>query len=85
MKKIIVFALMLILSATSFSQPVTNTAPTVKTDYLKKSGGQTTTAWMLLACGTAGLAGAMIAAGSFSIDIHFGSSSDKSPSRLLLA
>jgi hypothetical protein len=51
MKKIIVFALLLIVSATSFSQPVTNTAPTVKTDYLQKSRKQKTAAWVMLGGG----------------------------------
>ncbi|MBL0273353.1 MAG: hypothetical protein IPQ06_09865 [Chitinophagaceae bacterium] len=61
MKKFIVFALMMIVSATSFSQPVTNTVPITKTDYLQKSKNQNTTAWVLLVGGaTFILAGELI-------------------------
>lgn len=50
MKKIIVFALLLMVSVVSFSQPTTET-PMVKTDYLQKSKNQKTTAWVLLGGG----------------------------------
>lgn len=50
MKKIIFFFMLLITSATSFSQPTTET-PTVKVDYLQKSKNQKTTAWVLLGGG----------------------------------
>lgn len=53
MKKIIVFALLLIISATSFSQPVTNTAPITKTDYLQKSKNQNKNAWGMIGGGAA--------------------------------
>lgn len=50
MNKIILIAMLLVLSATSFSQPATET-PTGKTDYLQKSKNQKTTAWVLLGGG----------------------------------
>jgi hypothetical protein len=53
MNKIIVFALLLIVSVESFSQPATNPAPTVKTDYLKKSSNQKLAAWVLFGAGAA--------------------------------
>ena len=49
MKKIIVFSLLLIISATSFSQQTTT--PLVKTDYLKKSKKQKTIAGILAGTG----------------------------------
>lgn len=52
MKKIILFTMLLTMSATSFSQPTTETA-TVKTNYLQKSKNQKTTAWVLLGGGAA--------------------------------
>ena len=36
MKKILVFAMLLIISVTSFSQPTTAASPAVKTDYQQK-------------------------------------------------
>ena len=54
MKKIILFSLLLILSAASFSQQTKNVKPQLtKTDYLQKSKNQKTTAWVLLGGGTA--------------------------------
>ncbi len=50
MKKIILFFLLLITSASLFSQPTTET-PKVKADYLQKSKNQKTTAWVLLGGG----------------------------------
>lgn len=50
MKKIIIIPMLLILSTTSFSQPAPET-PTLKTDFLKKSRTQNTTAWFLLGGG----------------------------------
>ncbi len=58
----ILFGLLLILSSTLFSQITTTATPTVKTDYLKKSKNQKTTAWILLGGGTA-LSAAGIAVG----------------------
>jgi len=53
MKKIIVFAVLLIVSVASFSQQ-TNSHPVLnKQDYLKKSKNQKTTAWVLLGGGAA--------------------------------
>ncbi|MBL0129823.1 MAG: hypothetical protein IPP43_00795 [Chitinophagaceae bacterium] len=51
MKKFSFFALLLIASAISFSQPITNTTSITKTDYLQKSKNQNTTAWVLLVGG----------------------------------
>ncbi len=53
MKKIIVFTMLLIISTKSFSQPATNPAPTVKTDYQKKSSNQKLAAWVLFGGGAA--------------------------------
>ena len=50
MKKNILISMLLILSAESFSQSAPET-PTIKTDYLKKSRTQQTTAWLLLSGG----------------------------------
>jgi hypothetical protein len=63
MKKIILFFMLLIVSAISFSQPNT-VNPTVKADYLQKSKNQKTSAWVLLG-GGAGLiiAGTLIGNG----------------------
>jgi hypothetical protein len=53
MKKITLFAMLLVLSVTSFSQQ-NNPSPTrTKEDYLLKSKNQKTTAWVLLGGGTA--------------------------------
>ncbi|MEP6700010.1 MAG: hypothetical protein ABJA85_01790 [Bacteroidota bacterium] len=51
MKKIIVFAMLLIVSATSFSQSTATSSTAIKTDYLKKSRTQNTAAWFLLSGG----------------------------------
>lgn len=52
MKQIIIFTMLLILSATSFSQQ-SNPSPTLtKQDYLQKSKHQNTAAWLLLIGGT---------------------------------
>jgi hypothetical protein len=53
MKKIILQALLLIISATSFSQQTTPSPTLTKQDYLKKSKGQKTAAWLLLGGGFA--------------------------------
>jgi len=56
MKKIILFTLLLILSAASFSQQ-TNPSPTLtRQDYLKKSNNQKFVAWTLLGGGAIALA-----------------------------
>ncbi len=62
MKKIIIFSMLLILSAASFSQQTKPAPALTKQDYLKKSEGQNSTAWVLLSVGTAVLAGTMISA-----------------------
>ena len=52
MKKIILFSLLLLLSAVTFCQQTT--APTLtKAEYLQKSKGQKTAAWILLGVGVA--------------------------------
>jgi len=53
MKKIILFALLLIFSITSFSQQTTTATTSAKTDYLKKGKNQNTAAWILLSGGFA--------------------------------
>ncbi len=53
MKKIIAFALLLMVSVASFSQRVTTQALAAKTDYLKKSKNQKTAANILLYGGVA--------------------------------
>ncbi len=53
MKKIIVFTLMLTVSATSFSQQTNSLPVLTKQDYLKKSKNQKTAAWILLVGGAA--------------------------------
>lgn len=50
MYKIIVFALLLTFSVSSFSQ-TNEPAPMLKADYLKKARNQKTTAWILLCSG----------------------------------
>ena len=53
MKKIILFTMLLTVSATSFSQQI-NPSPTLtKQDYLKKSNNQKFVAWVLLGGGAA--------------------------------
>jgi len=52
MKKIILFALLLILSATSFSQQTDPSTPLTRADYLQKSKNKKTAAWVLLGGGT---------------------------------
>ena len=52
MKKIIVFALLLIISVTSFSQQTNPSKPVTKADYLLKSKSQKNAAWVLLGGGT---------------------------------
>lgn len=51
MKNIIVFALLLTMSATSFSQQSTSLPGLDKLEYLKKSRTQNTTAWFLAGSG----------------------------------
>ena len=54
MKKIIICAWILIVSAPSFSQQTTTNAPVLtKADYLQKSKKQKTAAWILLGGGSA--------------------------------
>jgi hypothetical protein len=53
MKKAILFAILLILSATSFSQPITPVQPLTSEDYLRKSKTQKTVGWIMLGGGVA--------------------------------
>jgi hypothetical protein len=53
MKKIIVFALLLTVSASSFSQQTNPSTVITKQDYLKKSKTQKVAAWALLGGGVA--------------------------------
>lgn len=52
MKKIIIYALIMVMPAITFSQQTINKAPVLKTDYLQKSKNQKTAAWVLLGGGT---------------------------------
>ncbi len=52
MKKIISLAMLLIVSATLFSQQTTPSQPLTHEDYLKKSKKQKTAGWILLGGGT---------------------------------
>ena len=64
MKKTAILFLLIVLSASTFSQQ-TNPVPTVtKPDYLQKSKNQKTAAWILLGGGTALAAGGFIWASS---------------------
>lgn len=51
MKKIIAFALLLIVSSESFSQQTNSLPALTKQDYLKKSRTQNTTAWFIISGG----------------------------------
>ena len=67
MKKIIVIFMLLATSAISFGQPVSTPVVPVETDYLKKSRGQKTAAWILL--GTGATIFAIVAPGNVSFDV----------------
>jgi hypothetical protein len=56
MKKIIIFTLLLIVSATSFSQQTKSSPTLTRQDYLKKSSNQKFVAWALFGSGAAVLA-----------------------------
>lgn len=66
MKKNIFFALLLIISATSFSQQTNSSKPITKADYMQKSKSQKGIAWLLLGGGTAVLV--ITTLSNFSID-----------------
>lgn len=51
MKKIMLYALLLVITTSSFSQSITR-VPLSREDYLKKSKNQKTAAWILLGGGT---------------------------------
>lgn len=51
-------------TATSFSQKTTDSVPSLKTDYLKKSKNQKTAAWILLGGGSALIATGIIVGSS---------------------
>jgi hypothetical protein len=53
MKKITIFLLFVSVDYFNFGQQTTVDAPKVKTDYLKKSKNQKTTAWVMLGGGAA--------------------------------
>ena len=53
MKKFIIFTMLLILSATSFSQQTNPSQTLTRADYLTKSKNQKSAAWSLLGGGTA--------------------------------
>ena len=53
MRKIILYILLLAISATTFCQSTPSHIPAVKTDYMKKSKNQKTGAWILLGGGFA--------------------------------
>ena len=53
MRKIILYILLLVIPTTTFCQSTPNDIPEIKTDYLKKSKNQKTTAWVLLGGGFA--------------------------------
>jgi len=53
MKQAFIFILLIIVAANSFSQDSTANVPATKTDYLKKSKGQKTAAWIMLGAGVA--------------------------------
>jgi hypothetical protein len=75
MKKIILYTLLLVIPAASFSQSTTDNAPVVKTDYLQKSKKQKTAAWVLLGGGTLlSSIGLVIAADNVFSGIGIGSS-----------
>ena len=73
MKKVTIYFLLLIIPAASFCQQTNANIPAVKTDYLKKSKNQKTTAWVLLAGGFAlSTTGILIAAPKAEEDISYG-------------
>lgn len=67
MKKIILFFLLLTMSAVSFGQQTNSSPALTKQDYLKKSKGQKTAAWICLGIGVACLATA--APGDVTFDV----------------
>lgn len=73
MKKIILFTLLLTVSAASFSQQTNPSATLTKQDYLKKSNNQKFVAWTLLGGGVIALALAAI-----DLDVCFGPGCTKS-------
>ncbi|HEY6063689.1 MAG TPA: hypothetical protein VIV35_08780 [Chitinophagaceae bacterium] len=74
MKKVIFFAMLVIISSASFTQQTTNTVPTVKTDYLKKSSNQKFAAWLLLGGGAA----VLTITGLSNVGLDFGSPKNSS-------
>ena len=66
MKKIIFFTMLLILSATSFSQQTNPSKPVTRADYLLKSKNQKIGAWILL--GSGAVIFAIVAPGNVSFD-----------------
>ena len=72
MKKIILFSLLLTMSAASFSQQTTTNTALTKTDYLQKSKHQKTAAWVLLGGGSALIITGVLISGGGSGDVSFG-------------
>ena len=60
MKKIIIYAMLLFVTANALGQQINPNQPLTRQDYLKKSKTQKKTAWILLGGGTAVAAGAAI-------------------------
>jgi hypothetical protein len=52
MKRHLLLAPLIVFTIAASAQPTTTQTPTIKTDYLKKSKNQKTTAWILLGGGT---------------------------------
>ena len=86
MKKFLIYFLLLVIPAASFSQSTPDHTPLVKADYLKKSHNQKTAAWVLL--GGGGLLftiGAVISANDVANDLgnifnsNYQQSSDAGP------
>jgi hypothetical protein len=67
--KILIACLALLIMANSVQSQTTNTTPTTKQDYLKRSKSQKTAAWLFLAGG-----GTLIVLGSKDVDNKLGNS-----------
>ena len=55
MKKFLIYFLLLVIPAASFSQSTPDHTPLVKADYLKKSKSQKAAAWIITGAGSMGL------------------------------
>ena len=63
MKKALLFAILLVISAASFSQQIKSTPTLTKQDYLKKSKTQKTFAWILVGTGVGFVVAAVASTG----------------------